>query len=60
MCEVGLGPNEETEEGVKATINRPELLPRSEQKDENEDEGLWKVCEFLLQQTEGRSLLQSH
>ena len=39
MCEVGLGPNEETEEGVKATINRPEILPRSEQKDENEDEG---------------------
>ena len=70
MCEVGLCPNQETEERVKATIHRPKLLPRNEHRDvdvdedqdenEDEDEGLWKVCEFLLQHTEGRSLLQSH
>ena len=60
MCEVGLCPNEETKEGVKATISRPELLPRNERQDEDEDEGIWKVCEFLLEQTEGRSPLQSH
>ena len=40
MGEVGLCPNEETKEGVKAAISRPELLPANEQQDEDEDEGL--------------------
>ena len=37
MCEVGLGSNQEAEEGVKATVSWPELLPVGEEHDEGVD-----------------------
>ena len=37
MCEVGLGSDEEAEEGVKPTIHRPELLAGCEGQGEGVD-----------------------
>ena len=37
MCEVGLRSNKETEEGIKAAINRPELFTVNEEDNEAKD-----------------------
>ena len=70
MCEVGLGSDEEAEEGVKPTIHRPELLAGCEGQGEgvdvdedvdgDEDEGGDRKCVnpcFIKQKP---ALLQSH